>query len=165
MDLILVTPFFRSGKGRDDRSVVVDNWDSPRRGKLNIECNGPDHKPGIDFDLRGFWVSILLHWLHPRTVPRSRITVFFSLILVDFAVVGFFVAFFSSLVGQILMGRLRQARSASGRAFERNSYIAFVIGGVVLISAILMTIQYIFSIVEGPEDEYGGLCDGLTFNT
>lgn len=74
-------------------------------------------------------------------------------------------AFFSSLVGQIIMGRLRQARSASGRTFERNSYIAFVIGGVVLISAVLMTIQYILSIVEGPDDEYGQICAGLTFNT
>ena len=96
---------------------------------------------------------------------ESDVLLCHSLILVDYAVMGFFVAFFSSLVGQILMGRLRQARSASGRSFERNSYIAFVIGGVVLISAVLMTIQYIFSIVEGPDDDYGNLCDGLTFNT
>ena len=46
----------------------------------------------------------------------------------DYAVFGFIIAFFSSLVGQMLMGRLRQARSASGRTFERNSYITFVIG-------------------------------------
>ena len=61
------------------------------------------------------------------------------------------------------MKQARQARSASGRNFERNSYITFVIGGVVLISALLMTVQYVFAIVEEPGEGYGGLCDGLRF--
>lgn len=87
----------------------------------------------------------------------------FGLILFDYAIVGFFVGFFSSFLGQQLMAYLRRARSASGRKFERNSYITFVIGGVVLVSAILMTIQYIFSIVEGPNEDYGSLCQGLRF--
>jgi len=98
------------------------------------------------------------------SLVSSSVYFVFGLILRDFALVGFIIAFFSSLVGQMLMGRLRQARSASGRSFERNSYIAFVIGGVVLLSALLVTIQYIFSIVEGPRDDYGSLCDGLNFS-
>lgn len=83
----------------------------------------------------------------------------FGLILVDFAAVGFFCGFISSYIGQKLMVRARKARSASGRMFERNSYIAFVIGGVVLVSAILMTIQYTLSIVEGGEEDFGRICD------
>ena len=63
------------------------------------------------------------------------------------------------------MRRVRQARSASGRRFERNSYIAFVIGGVVLVSALLMTIEYVLAIIEQePNDETGGgLCDRSEF--
>ena len=83
----------------------------------------------------------------------------FGLILIDFAVVGFFFGFLSSFVGQSLMVRARQARSASGRKFERNSYIAFVIGGIVMVSAILMTIQYVLSIDERGEEDVVRLCD------
>jgi hypothetical protein len=87
----------------------------------------------------------------------------FGLVLPDFALFGFVLGFFSSLTGQLLMKRARQARSASGRNFERNSYIAFVIGGVVLTSAFLMTVQYVFSIVEKPDEDFGGICEGLRF--
>lgn len=86
----------------------------------------------------------------------------FGLLLKDYASAGFLVGFIFSLLGQRLMKKARQAKSASGRTFERNSYIAFVIGGVVLISALLMTIQYVFMIADEPEDD-GGLCDGLGF--
>jgi hypothetical protein len=61
------------------------------------------------------------------------------------------------------MRQLRQATSASGRNFERNSYIAFVIGGVVLISALLMTIQYVLLIVQEPDDFSQGVCDGISY--
>jgi H+/Cl- antiporter ClcA len=87
----------------------------------------------------------------------------FGLMLPDFAVFGFVLGFFSSLLGQTIMKWARQAQSASGRRFERNSYIAFVIGGVVLTSALLMTIQYVFSIVEKPDEDIGGVCVGLRF--
>ena len=83
----------------------------------------------------------------------------FGLILTDFALVGFFVGLVSSYIGQLLMIRARQAQSASGKKFERNSYIAFVIGGIVMCSAILMTIQYVLSIREGDNKEIGKLCD------
>jgi uncharacterized membrane protein YfcA len=88
--------------------------------------------------------------------------VVFGLLLEDYAAVGFTVGVFSALLGQRLMKQARQAKSASGRDFERNSYIAFVIGGVVLVSALLMTIQYVFMIVDEPDPD-GGLCDGLQF--
>lgn len=65
----------------------------------------------------------------------------FGLLLFDFAVVGFVVGFIAASLGQILMRQARQARSASGRDFERNSYTAFAIGGVILVSALLMTIE------------------------
>jgi hypothetical protein len=88
----------------------------------------------------------------------------FGLILKDYAYTGFVIGFLSSLLGQILMRRARQATSASGRNFERNSYIAFVIGGVVLVSALLMTVQYVFLIVDQPDEgSIGGLCDGMRF--
>ena len=86
----------------------------------------------------------------------------FELVLWDFALVGFFIGFFSAFTGQLIMRNMRQARSASGKDFERNSYTAFAIGGVVLLSALLMTLQYVFYIVEQEEDDdAGGLCDGL----
>jgi uncharacterized membrane protein YfcA len=88
--------------------------------------------------------------------------VVFGLLLEDYAAAGFTVGFFAAMLGQRLMKQARQAKSASGRDFERNSYIAFVIGGVVLVSAVLMTIQYVFMIVDEPDPD-GGLCDGLQF--
>ena len=65
----------------------------------------------------------------------------FGLLLFDFAIVGFVVGIIAASLGQILMRQARQARSASGRDFERNSYTAFAIGGVILVSALLMTIE------------------------
>ena len=65
----------------------------------------------------------------------------FGLLLFDFAIVGFVVGFIAASLGQIIMRQARQARSASGRDFERNSYTAFAIGGVILVSALLMTIE------------------------
>ena len=87
----------------------------------------------------------------------------FGLILEDFALVGFCTGFFAALVGQSLMRQARQATSASGRNFERNSYIAFAIGGIVLISALLITVQFALNILREPEDEEGGICEGLRF--
>lgn len=65
----------------------------------------------------------------------------FGLILPDFAIMGFVVGFVSAFLGASLMRQARQARSASGRDFERNSFTAFALGAVILISALLMTIE------------------------
>jgi hypothetical protein len=61
----------------------------------------------------------------------------------------------------MIMGEVRKARSATGRTFERNSYRAFVIGGIVLVSALLMTMQYVFAPRMVGYDGEIGLCDGL----
>lgn len=87
----------------------------------------------------------------------------FGLILEDFAIAGFCIGFFAAITGHSVMRQARQATSPSGRTFERNSFLTFAVGGVVLISALLMTIQYILKIVQEPEQDDGGLCDGLRF--
>lgn len=93
----------------------------------------------------------------------SSVTSFaiFDLILWDYAAVCIFVGFFPTLLGQLLMQRARNAGQYNGQNFERNSIIAFAIGGVVLLSALLMTIQYVLSIVkfDSTRDE-GGMCEG-----
>jgi uncharacterized membrane protein YfcA len=122
-------------------------------------------------------VPLMLHFgLHPSVASASSSAmimftsfasttsfIVFGLMLPDFAVTGFVIGFFASLLGQRIMRQARQAKSASGRNFERNSYIAFVIGGVVLVSALLMTIQYVLIIVDEPNQDDSGLCDGLGF--
>jgi hypothetical protein len=65
----------------------------------------------------------------------------FGLILPDFAAVAFLVGFVSSYIGNTLMRQARKARSAAGKDFDRYSFSLFAIGGVVLVSALLMTIQ------------------------
>lgn len=85
----------------------------------------------------------------------------FGLILYDYAIVCFVVGFFASLFGNKVMRQARQAKSANGRNFERNSYIAFCIGGVILVSALLMTIDYVFRVYAFDDMDYPeGLCEG-----
>ncbi|GKY95610.1 hypothetical protein MPSEU_000522300 [Mayamaea pseudoterrestris] len=121
-------------------------------------------------------VPLLMHFgLHPSVASASSSAmilltsfsattsyIIYTVLLIDYAVVGFCLGFCSALVGQGIMRQIRQATSASGRNFERNSYIAFVIGGVVLISALLMTIQYVLLIVQEPDD-FQGVCDGISY--
>jgi len=85
----------------------------------------------------------------------------FDLILYDYALVCVTVGFFASLFGNRVMRQARQAKSANGRNFERNSYIAFCIGGIILASALLMTIDYVFRVYAFDDmDIPEGLCDG-----
>ncbi|CAB9510967.1 Sulfite exporter TauE/SafE family protein [Seminavis robusta] len=85
----------------------------------------------------------------------------FGLILYDYAIVCFVVGFFASLFGNKVMRQARQAKSANGRNFERNSYIAFCIGGVILVSSLLMTIDYVFRVYAFDDVDYPeGLCEG-----
>lgn len=86
----------------------------------------------------------------------------FNLILWDYAAVGFAIGFFSSLMGQGLMQVARQT-STGATNFERNSFIAYCIGGVIMLCALLMTLQYVVQIVGfNKEKSYteGGLCEG-----
>jgi hypothetical protein len=86
----------------------------------------------------------------------------FDLILWDYACVCILVGFFASLVGQGVMQRARRSKTG-GSNFERNSFIAYCIGGVIMMSALLMTIQYVLQIVSYDQysaTEEGGLCEG-----
>lgn len=89
----------------------------------------------------------------------------FRLILWDFATAGFWLGFCASLTGLCCMRQARQVKSLGGRTFERNSFLAFAVGGVVTISALLMTVQYVFKTFgpEQEEEEDAGLCAGLRF--
>jgi uncharacterized membrane protein YfcA len=77
--------------------------------------------------------------------------VVFGLLLYDYAVPCFIMGFVVTLAGQVGLGVLI-------RRAGRNSYIAFSIGGVVLISAFLMTIQSLLSMASGEKHHAGGVC-------
>jgi len=77
--------------------------------------------------------------------------VVFGLLVEDYAVICLVIGFIATIAGQVGLSYL--AKKA-----QRNSYIAFSIGGVVLISAFLMTIQSLLSIAEGETHHAGGIC-------
>mmetsp|Transcript_10532 Transcript_10532/g.16332 ORF Transcript_10532/g.16332 Transcript_10532/m.16332 type:complete len:578 (+) Transcript_10532:40-1773(+) len=80
--------------------------------------------------------------------------VVFGLLDMDYAVICMSLGFVATLVGQIGLFYLMEK-------FQRNSYIAFSIGGIVLLSAILMTIQSLISMADrGGPSEAAGLCAG-----
>eukprot|EP00592_Proboscia_alata_P002825 CAMPEP_0194375884 /NCGR_PEP_ID=MMETSP0174-20130528/24431_1 /TAXON_ID=216777 /ORGANISM="Proboscia alata, Strain PI-D3" /LENGTH=401 /DNA_ID=CAMNT_0039156361 /DNA_START=325 /DNA_END=1530 /DNA_ORIENTATION=+ len=75
----------------------------------------------------------------------------FGLLIPDYAMVCVVVGFAATWIGQILLGKLMAK-------FQRNSYIAFSIGGIVLMSVILMTAQSLVSIAEGHHSKTEGVC-------
>jgi len=77
--------------------------------------------------------------------------VVFGLLLPDYAPVCLVVGFVATLAGQLGLSYLM-------RKAQRNSYIAFSIGGVVLLSAFLMTIQSLLSLASGEKHHAGGIC-------
>lgn len=77
--------------------------------------------------------------------------VVFGLLDMEYAGVCFCIGFAATYVGQIGLAVLMK------RA-KRNSYIAFSIGGVVLLSALLMTVQSLLSMAEGEHHSSGGIC-------
>lgn len=77
--------------------------------------------------------------------------VVFGLLVPDYAVVCLSIGFFATLAGQIGLSYIMKKA-------QRNSYIAFSIGGVVLLSAFLMTIQSMLSMAEGEQHHAGGIC-------
>jgi uncharacterized membrane protein YfcA len=79
--------------------------------------------------------------------------VVFGLYVPDYSPVCFVIGFVATIVGQIGLGVVM--KRAKG---QRNSYIAFSIGGVVLLSAFLMTIQSLLSLAEGEHHKSGGVC-------
>ena len=77
--------------------------------------------------------------------------VVFGLLLWDYATVCLFIGFCATFVGQLGLSYLM-------KRYQRNSYIVFSIGSVVLLSALLMTIQSLISIAEGKHHHSGGVC-------
>lgn len=77
--------------------------------------------------------------------------VVFGLLVPDYAVACLAVGFVATLFGQVGLSYLM-------KKYKRNSYIAFSIGGVVLLSAFLMTIQSLLSMAEGETHHSGGIC-------
>eukprot|EP00934_Nitzschia_sp_Nitz4_P008185 Nitzschia sp. Nitz4//scaffold102_size76354//36818//38526//NITZ4_005633-RA/size76354-snap-gene-0.126-mRNA-1//1//CDS//3329532252//8175//frame0 len=75
----------------------------------------------------------------------------FGLLDEEYAFVCFAIGFVATYFGQIGLSILMK------RA-QRNSYIAFSIGGVVLLSALLMTVQSLLSMAEGEHHSSGGIC-------
>lgn len=75
----------------------------------------------------------------------------FGLLIHQYAIVCFLFGFIATLLGQLLLTFFMMKHA-------RNSYIAFSIGFVVLISAVLMTIQSILSSAKGEKHSSGGIC-------
>mmetsp|Transcript_12493 Transcript_12493/g.17855 ORF Transcript_12493/g.17855 Transcript_12493/m.17855 type:complete len:624 (-) Transcript_12493:179-2050(-) len=84
----------------------------------------------------------------------------FGLLIPDYALICLCIGFTATFLGQIALNHLMKKA-------QRNSYIAFSIGGVVLLSAFLMTIQSLVSLAEkaqAGDDETaeshasGGIC-------
>ena len=76
----------------------------------------------------------------------------FGLLRMDYGVVCIILGFFATIVGQLGLSYLM-------KKYQRNSYIVFSIGGVVLLSAILMTFQSLLAAAEGgPREKTGGVC-------
>lgn len=77
----------------------------------------------------------------------------YGLMVTDYAIVGAILGFCATFIGQTVMSRIL-AKS------KRNSYIAFSIGFVVLLSALLMTLESVLHLVsEEQNEEFGGICD------
>lgn len=79
----------------------------------------------------------------------------FGLLIPDYAIVLFFIGFLATYVGH-------QSMTYWMKRLKRNSLIAFSLGLVVLISAILMTLESVLAILYGHRDtSKGGICDAI----
>lgn len=77
----------------------------------------------------------------------------YGLLVKDYAVVCVLLGFLSTLLGQTIMNYIL------GKS-KRNSYIAFSIGFVVLLSALLMTFQSVTHLLsDHADEEMSGLCE------
>lgn len=77
----------------------------------------------------------------------------YGLLVTDYAVICLLLGFLSTLVGQTVMDFVLRSK--------RNSYIAFSIGLVVLLSAVLMTLQSVMHLLSevADEEEMSGICE------
>jgi uncharacterized membrane protein YfcA len=75
----------------------------------------------------------------------------FGLMPIDYCLLCLTIGFLATLVGQLALVFLM-------KQFNRSSFIAFSIGFVVLLSAILMTLQSVISLMRGNRHFSGGIC-------
>jgi len=75
----------------------------------------------------------------------------FGLLIHDYAIICLVIGFTATYVGQIALYYFMSK-------YERNSFIAFSIGAVVLLSALLMTVQSLVSLADGGGKHPGGIC-------
>ncbi|KAL3758600.1 hypothetical protein ACHAWU_008354 [Discostella pseudostelligera] len=75
----------------------------------------------------------------------------YGLMIPDYAIACSILGFGATYLGQTFMSSII-ANS------NRNSYIAFSIGMVVLLSAILMTLEFVLQLASGEKEEVGGIC-------
>lgn len=75
----------------------------------------------------------------------------FGLLDPQYGPVCFCIGFIATFFGQIGLSILM-------KKYKRNSYIAFSIGAVVLLSAIMMSVQSFLSLAEGEHHHSGGIC-------
>jgi uncharacterized membrane protein YfcA len=76
----------------------------------------------------------------------------FGLLVDDYAIFCIFIGFFATLLGQTITSIILEK-------YQRDSYIAFCIGSVVLLSAICMTLESVISISQSEGSQrYSGLC-------
>jgi uncharacterized membrane protein YfcA len=75
----------------------------------------------------------------------------FGLLDPNYAPICFTIGLVATYFGQVILTILMKRT-------QRNSYIAFSIGAVVFLSAILMTIQSILAMTSGEHHKTGGLC-------
>jgi len=99
------------------------------------------------------------------TLLSSSSFAVFNLIIWDYAVVCVVIGFIGSLIGMGIMQRARQTATFAAN-FERNSFIAYCTGCVIMLCALLMTLQYILQIVYDDDMSYihSGLCEGYRIN-
>ena len=77
----------------------------------------------------------------------------YGLMIPDYGIACSILGFCATYLGHTFMSRII-AKS------NRNSYIAFSIGTVVLLSAILMSLEFVLQLLSGNEEEkkVGGIC-------
>ena len=144
-------------------------WDSRATVVYPIVCTAAGFFAGM-FGVGGGIVKgplMLAMGVHPKVSSASSACmilftsftattsfVVFGLLDMEYAAICLALGFTATIVGQIGLFYLMEK-------FQRNSYIAFSIGGIVLLSAFLMTIQSLLSMADsgGPRPPTG-LCTG-----
>lgn len=108
------------------------------------------HTLCIGFYDHGLLLTYLVILFTSFTATSSFIA--FGLLIPDYGIICLLIGFIATYYGQIVLYYLMNK-------YQRNSYIAFSIGGVVLLSAFLMTIQSVLSLAEGHHREASnGIC-------